>query len=147
MSKVNIELSEEQYKTLVKMVYLGEWVSQSYNEEPTAEIEEIEQVIYSVAKGTNTENWLEQDEKTKRFYPTVDMEEEMLEAIDEYDDYVFWDELVDRLSERDLLKEHGEEKLEKMSFEDRIEKEDPIIEAYEEEFSKNGISNLNLDQE
>lgn len=147
MDKVKIELSEKQYKTLLKLVYLGEWVSQSYNEEPSAIIEEVEQTVYSVSKGTKAENWIELDDKTKRYFPTVDMEEEMLESIDEYDDYVFWDELVDRLAERDLIKEHGEDKISKMSFEDRLEIEDPIIEQYEEEFSKSGITKLNLDQE
>lgn len=147
MNKVNIELSEKHYKTLLKLVYLGEWVSQSYNEEPSKEIEEVEQIVYGMSKGTKSENWIELDEKTKRYFPTVDMEEEMLENIDEYDDLVFWDELVDRLAERDLVEAHGEDKITKMSFEDRIEEEDPIVEAYEEEFSKNGIKKLKLDQE
>ena len=147
MSKIKIELSEEQYKNLLKLVYLGEWVSQSYNEKPSTAIEEVEQAVYTVSKGTKSENLLELDDKTKRYFPSIDMEEEMLETIDEYDDNVFWDELVDRLAERDLIKAHGEDKVVKMSFEDRIEEEDPIIEQYEEEFSKNGIDKLNLETE
>ena len=139
MNKIKFELSEEQYKTLLKMVYLGEWVCQSYNEEPSQAVEEVEQLIYKASEGTDQNKWLELDKKTKRFFPTVDMEGEMLEYIDEYDDNVFWDELVDRLAERDLINKHGEEKISKLSFEERIEEEDPIIEKYEEEFSKNGI--------
>ena len=39
MEKLKIELSQDQYKTLLKLVYLGEWVSQSYNEEPSTTVE------------------------------------------------------------------------------------------------------------
>ncbi len=146
-NKVKIELSEKQYKNLLKLVYLGEWVSQSYNEEPSEELADAVQAIYEASKGNKLENLIELDEKSKQYFPTAEMEENMLEYIDEYDDNVFWDELVDRMAERDFINELGEDTVGKMSFEDRIEKEDPFIEKYEDEFGKNGIDNLKLNKD
>ena len=146
MSKIKIELSEEQYKELLKLVYLGEWVSQSYKEEPSKIVEEVEQVIYEASKGSESENLLELDKKADMYYPTQVMDEEMLDNINDYDDYVFWDELVERLAERDLINKVGEKQVEKMSFEDKEDEQFPFIEKYEDEFSENGIDKLKLEQ-
>jgi hypothetical protein len=147
MSKnITIELSEEQYKNLLKLVYLGEWVSQSYAEEPSEEILDTVENIYKLSKDTDAENSVEYDKEIGRHFPTAEFEEEMLDYIDDYDDNVFWDELVDRMSEKELLDKFGEEKVEKMSFEDRIEEESSFIEKYENEFAENGIERLKISQ-
>lgn len=144
--KVTIELSEEQYKNLLKLVYLGEWVSQSYAEEPSEKILDTIDVVYKHSKNTDAKNMVEFDKKIGRHFPTAKMEEEMLDYIDDYDDNVFWDELVDRMSEKDLIKKFGDKKVEKMSFEDRIEEEAPFIEKYENEFAENGIERLKISE-
>ena len=52
--------------------------------------------------------------------------------------------MVDRLIERDVIKEIGEKKLEKLTIEKRYEKEQPLADKYGTEFEKNGLDNLVL---
>jgi len=144
--KVTIELTEKQYKNLLKLVYLGEWLSQSYAEEPSEDILDTVEAVYKLAKDSGAEKMVEFDKEIGKHFPTAKMEEEMLEYIDDYDDNIFWDELVDRMSEKDLINKFGEKKVGKMSFEDRIEEEAQFIEKYEDEFAENGIERLKIQE-
>jgi hypothetical protein len=61
---MNIELSKEQYKTLLKMLYCGEWMLNSYKikeDKIYEETSELEQHIFSFAKENGLENWVEFD--------------------------------------------------------------------------------------
>jgi hypothetical protein len=62
--------------------------------------------------------------------------------IDPYDDETFWDELLDRLAARDLVRSIGVTEYESMDRFDRIVKLEEIMDKYREEFSNNGIDQL-----
>lgn len=66
------------------------------------------------------------------------------ELIDEYNNDTFWDELMFRMAERDLIEKYGEDAVRKMKFEERVDKEQPFLDAYRKEFEENGLSNLRL---
>ena len=64
--------------------------------------------------------------------------------IDKYDNDTFWDELIERLVERDVFREIGEARLRKMTIEERWKAEDPLREKYGIEFEKNGLDNVEI---
>lgn len=141
---VEIKLTDEQYKNLVQLVYLGEWVINSFREERIKRYEDLEQQIYSFSKKAGLKKDIEFDEEDKLFYPTMEFEEKMQEYIDEYDDFFFWEQLVERLSARDFQKQYGEDNVRKMDIDEMVEKGYPFIEKYTDEFQKNGIENLEI---
>lgn len=141
---MKVELSQEQYMTLLKMVYLGSWMANSPKEEPDEEYDGIEQYIYSLAKDFGLEDHIAFDEKMKSYLPTEKFEKSsgVVELIDAYNEYTVWEALVLFLSRRDLIKEYGPEKVEAMTDEELLEKQYPLIQKYEEEFRDRGFEGL-----
>ena len=85
---MNIELNKQQYKTLLTIMYCGEWVLNSHKVEHDKiyrDSEELEQVIFSFAKEAGLEKWIEYDEDTKTYMPTSKMEEEVHIHLEMYD--------------------------------------------------------------
>jgi len=144
---MEIKFTKEQYENLIKLVYLGYWMIKStHGDEEAEKFEEIEQYIYSLAKDFKLENYIRHNKEFDKYFPTIEFEEEskVEKYISEYNDGILWDELINRLAMRDLIKKYGEDAVEEMEFEERVEKQQPFIEKYENEFSKNGIENLVL---
>src|SRR4030067_758701 len=139
---MEIKFTKEQYETLIKLVYLGYWMIKStHGDEEAEKFEEIEQYIFSLAKDFKLENYIRHNKEFDKYFPTIEFEEEskVEKYISEYNDGILWDELINRLAMRDLIKKYGEDEVE-----ERVEKQQPFIEKYENEFSKNGIENLVL---
>lgn len=147
---VEIKLTKKEYGDLLDLVYLGEWMINGIrlHGEEIQKYENILQHIYSHAGDAGLKNLIEFIEEHNEFSPTKEFEEdlEINQYMDEYDDENFWDELVDRLARRDFIKEYGEDAVKKMSWDERIEKEHPFIEKYEEEFEEDGIENLKIEE-
>jgi len=84
---MQIELSKDQYQTLLKLIYCGEWVLNSYktSEDTTyKETDKFEQYIFSFAKEFNLGKWIEYDEQLGKFFPTAAMEDAFHKYIDKY---------------------------------------------------------------
>jgi hypothetical protein len=65
--------------------------------------------------------------------------------IAEFENNTFWDELMKRLAERDLIEEIGsEEEYYKMDTIKRINLQETVQEKYLNEFQENGIKNICL---
>jgi len=145
---MKIELTQEQYEALLKIVYLGSWMASSTKEEPEMEYENIEQYILSFAKDFKLEKFVGFDKKQKSYYPTEEFEDatDVIEQIEAYNEYTVWEALVLALSRRDLVKKYGAKKTEEMSDEELLEKEYPLIQKYEEEFREHGFDNLHVRQ-
>ena len=63
MGKIKLELSREEYRNLLKLVYLGHWVANSHRDEPVAELDEAENLIYSFAKEFDSTDIIDIDSK------------------------------------------------------------------------------------
>ena len=84
---MNIELTKEQYLTLLKIMYCGEWVLNSYKTKEDKiykESDELEQIIFSFAKEFKLEKWIEYDESSQKYLPTILMEETGSKFLDKY---------------------------------------------------------------
>jgi hypothetical protein len=108
--------------------------------------EDLTHYIYSCANKAGFNKYFEFDEELKKFFPTREFEEdsEIEQIIDDYNEEVFWNELIFRLAGRDLIRKYGRDAVKDMSLEERAEKEYPLLQMYEEEFIKNGIENLEI---
>ena len=70
-----------------------------------------------------------------------------MEFIDEYDNESSWDELIDRLGERDTIREVGMEGFKALKPIDRITKVDDHKDKYIDEFEKYGLDRIVIAQQ
>lgn len=141
MDKINISFSKAQYKTLLKLIYLGKWMHESHQDAESKDVVEVEQLIFSKSKEAGTEKMIEYAPDLKKYFPSRDMEEIIHLLVDQYDEYTFWEELAHRLAEKDFLKKYGKEL---MTTEKRFMFTQDIVEDYMTEFENNGLNNLEL---
>ena len=143
---MNISLTEKQYKSLLKLVMLGDWMANTIPGDSKSEDEDVVQYLLSVAKDFGYENYTALDEAVKKYFHTEEFENDtnILDVISDYHEYALWEGLVFEFSQRDLIAKYGKEAVEAMSDEERIEKELPLIKKYEEEFREAGFENLVL---
>ena len=143
-----IEFSEKQYRTLLKAIYWAEWLKNNDKldeefDDEGVEIADLEQYIYSHARDFGANDLIEPETIEGEFIPTADLEDSAMEAILEYEDYVFWSELAERLAQRDIDEQTGEKRSGLMEY---MEAEE-IADKYMEEFETNGLKNLVLAKE
>ncbi|MBN2612288.1 MAG: hypothetical protein JXB00_12075 [Bacteroidales bacterium] len=80
-----IELNEELYRKLAKLVYIGEWVVNSHRaNEEDYEFTDIEQHIYSYSEKFGCNDIIEYDEEHDMYLPTKDMDDQVMDFIDEF---------------------------------------------------------------
>jgi len=143
---MEIKFTKGQYEDLIKIVYLGTWMVNAFRTDDRIEkFEELEQHILSYFKEFGLQECIIHDNSLKKFFVTKSLEEgELDQYIDEYNNENFWDELIYRLARRDLIRKYGEDKLTKMDWEERLKKESPFIDKYEEEFEEYGIERIEI---
>lgn len=145
---MNIELSKNQLKYLIKLVYLGNWVVNSKNE-PEAIDENYERVaslIYSygekaglkkyVAYGKHSRTWTETD--------YLQMKSDAAKLLNEYNDNNFWSHLIDNFALRDFHNKYSAKKIRKMSNQERFEKFYKFIDQYTDETNDHGIERFSI---
>ena len=142
MDKINISFSKAQYKSLLKLIYLGEWMHEAHQEAESKDVKNVVQLIFSKTKEAGTENMIEYADNLKMYFPTKSMEEIIHLLVDDYDEHVFWEELVQELAFRDFNNKYGDELIEQMSAVKRMELLQPFVDRYMNEFEANDISNL-----
>ena len=146
---MKIHLTKKEYRLLLDILSISEWVMNSHKTggNPKSEpYQKIEQKIFSYAKDFGFENLVMYEEQLEMFYPTHEYEELGSDRpfIEEFEEEVFWEELCNRLAQRDLLKKKDIQKLKEMDPLERLTKEDEIAAEYEIEFLKNGLKNLTI---
>ncbi len=148
---MKINFTKKQFENLLKLVYLGNWVVNAHRTDDTIKkYEDLEHYVFSFAKAFGFEEYADAEKVGNgEFYPTRVFEEEtdINKLHDEYDSDTFWDEIVDRLAERDFIRKYGVDKIQKMSRDERFEKICECEEKYADEIEKNGIERLGIVEE
>ncbi len=141
---MEITLTKKQYQSLLKMVFLGNWLINAPRIEPIKEFDEIEEYIFSHAEKFGLTDEVEYDESTGKTYPSEIFEDSLSPYIDEYNQDNMWQELISILSHRDLVEEVGEENLKDMDHETYSDKLGTLHDKYEKEFAENGVQKLRI---
>ena len=143
---MKIALTKDQFQELLKLVYLGDWLVNSIRsvDDQVQAFDDILDYVLSMAKKEKLEGIVDFDDGLQRHYPTAEFEESLNDYIDEYDNALFWEGLLLRLVERDLINKYGSEAVKTMTFDEIVDKERPFREKYQKEFERNGIENLIL---
>jgi len=144
---MNIEISKKEYRTLLDVLHIADWVLHAYKTEEGPETEEfrvLEQKFLSLAEDMGFGHFVEYDAEMKKYFPTGEYEEtsSVMDAIVDYDNECFWDELTERLATRDLIQQEGKDKVMAMDFEERMIKMETLQGRYEEEFERQRLNRL-----
>ncbi|QCE41725.1 hypothetical protein [Psychroserpens sp. NJDZ02] len=84
---MTIELTKEEYKTLLTLTFCGEWMINSHKTEVdriSKKTETLEQKLFAFAKDAGLKKWIEYDLEMEQYFPTADMENELHTFIDQY---------------------------------------------------------------
>ena len=140
---MKIELNKEQYKTLVEMLFLGNWIANATrtgaDDDPIlSKYEDFEALIHSLANHDD----LGEDFILKadgEYFTSQNFEESLMPLIEEYDQRVFMEQLPIELGNRDWLRELGPVR---ELTDEHIERRNEWISIYENEMDKNGLKNI-----
>ena len=144
----SIQLSRKQFLALLKLTYLGNWMANAPRTQNMKEdYESIESFVFSFAPAFGFEKYMDHEESDgDRYYPTGLFEEEtdVHKLHEEYDEETFWDELADRLGERDFYEKYSKEEIKRMDREERFTKLYECIDAVSDELEKYGLGRLRI---
>jgi hypothetical protein len=141
---MNLNLTPDEYRKLIELVYLGEWMINSQHD-PEFEDEDSSRILKKLLTGYASED-VSQDEETGEHYMSSDWTDQLLDTyIADYDDHVFWDELTERLAARDLAQSRGVS-LEDINRDDDLLELRPLEETYRNELEDRGIERLNISE-
>ena len=135
---MNIELTDREFRRLLDMVYIGNWVLNSTRgDNRLKEFDDIESKLFGLCLKTGMYSLFEVVDG--EVVPSAEFARGGIhEAIMEYEDAVFFDILAEELARRDMdfapidSSNYGE-----------LNKR---IDEYIEEFEENGINNVNVDK-
>lgn len=144
---MKIEITKEEYRTLLDVLHIADWVFHAYKTEEGADTEEfrnLEQKFLAMAKEMGFEPFVEYDPEMQKYFSSREYEEtsSVMDAIVDYDNECFWDELTERLASRDLNLQEGRDKVMAMDFEERLIKTEALREKYAREFERQGLSRV-----
>ncbi|MEK7648717.1 MAG: hypothetical protein AAB400_02230 [Patescibacteria group bacterium] len=143
---ITVTLTSGQLEDLVRCMYLAQWMINGIHteDEKNNRYEQLEQYVYALAKREGVGDIIEFLEDQKKFA----LKDEFVETNDveqyrrKYDDEIFWSELIQRLTVRDVVNQWGLESLSSVGTREEVERRQPFLRKYIEEFEKNGVQNL-----
>ena len=134
---MNIELSDKEFRRLLDMVYIGNWILNSTRGDDRFEDYDLmQEKLFSLCPA----NGMRSLEQTWRghIFPSKAYEDGGIhEAIADYEDAVFYNILAEELARRDL----GLEDSDPENFDELTAR----MEDYLDEFEKNGLDTVSVD--
>ena len=134
---MNIELTEQQYRYLLDLVYIGNWVMNSTREDDRIkEYDQVESLIFSHAPAHGMKKLAERLDG--EIIPSRAFADGGIhEAIENYEDVVFYEILAEELALRDM----DGEPLTRENYGALMDR----IDAYLSEFDQHGTDNISVD--
>ena len=131
---MRFELSTKEFRRLLDMVYIGNWVLNSTRgEDRFADYDEVESKLFGLCKGTSLDA-LVQEDGGKPVPSQAYNDGGIHEAIVNYEDNIFFDVLAEELARRDM----GYPEITNQNYDELVER----MEDYIDEFETNGTENL-----
>ncbi len=145
---MKINFSKKEYRILLDMLYLSDWMMTSHEEEPKnlhQEHQALRKKLLSYYKEMNAEDVIEYSKELDGYFELAGYDEYIHEKfIDPYNYDVFWDELIDALARRDIINSMGIEKYKAMGYVERATKAQEIKAQYANEFEQHGVEHLKI---
>ena len=136
---MNIELTTKEFRRLLDLVFIGNWVLNSTRGDDRFEdYDNVESKLFALCKGTPMESLVE-DYNGKPIPSQAFNDGGIHEAIVNYEDIIFYDVLAEELARRDM----GYPEITTRNYDELVER----MEDYIDEFERNGTDNIIIGQE
>jgi len=135
---MNIELTELEFRRLLDMAYIGNWILNSIRgADRFTDYDNVESLLFSYCPANDMSSLAEIISGVAK--PSAAFENGGIhEAIADYEDSIFFEILAEELARRDMdFEPIGPENLNELTSR---------IDEYIEEFEQNGIDNISLDK-
>lgn len=134
---MNIELTDKEFRRLLDMVYIGNWILNSTRGSDRFEdYDKIQEKLFALCPANGMRSLVQLWQG--HIFPSRAYEDGGIhEAIADYEDAVFYNILAEELARRDL----GLEDRNPENFDELTERMD----SYLDEFEKNGLDTVNVD--
>jgi len=143
---MKINITKKEYDFLLDMLGIADWVMHSHTASDEAhhkKHEALKRKLYAYASSMDAEDKIEYSKDFDDYFETDEYTEHLQKQfISPFEEATFWEELIDRLGERDALKQYGTENLNKMKTMKRITKIEDAKEKYADDL--NSSSNRNF---
>lgn len=143
LSNVKIEMTKEQYRTLIEMVFLGSWMVNSTKMELDEKVEDVRELVLSKYQEAGLQDRISYQEQIDVHDLDVDYESQLLDTyVEEYDEFSFWDKLVEKLVEKEMTELYGP--LEGQMTEEQMERRLSIEEEIGRKLEESGVTRLSF---
>ena len=146
---MKVSFTAREYRQLLELVHLGMWAVTAYQGEETAAARryfELDQQLLEMAGDMGCADLVEKKaDGTLQPSPKLADDERIRDVQGEFQNDVFWHELVSRLSDRDLSGERAQQALETPGVEPQPSNEEQLKkleERYWAEFEKNDLARV-----
>ncbi|MBR1659075.1 MAG: hypothetical protein IJ705_01995 [Oscillospiraceae bacterium] len=131
---MTIELTNKEFRRLLDMIYIGNWVLNSTRgEDRFADYDNLQEKIFALCGKNGMEMLV--STYMGHYFPSQAYEEGGIhEAIADYEDAIFYDILAEELARRDMVEEN-------LNQDDMTELTNRMND-YMDEFEKNGIEHI-----
>lgn len=137
-----MNLDPKLLKKLIELAYLGEWMINARHSDDFQD-EDATATLQTLLAASGAEG-VEQDPETGEFYLDPEWVEKLYaQYVADYEDHVFWDELAERLAERDLARERAVS-IEEIDREDDAAALRPLEDEYHQELEEYGVGRLEV---
>ena len=141
---MKIDLTRRDYQSLLTVIEIADWILHAYSgdEQPeSAPIRALEQKVLALADDFGCGELVEYDAVEQRYLLTREYDEvsDATQFIEAFENDNFWEQLTDRLVERDLIRQLGEKAVKRLDFDQLAEKSEPYQRLYAEEFLTHGV--------
>ena len=147
-----MKLSKEQYFTLVTALetaenfygLMGEMTEKKEHAKKADNIKNLTALFLQEAKDHDSEELVEEFDGEKMLNEKVSTK--IITDLEEYNEYTFWDFLVDQLTQKELHKLYPEKVAKEMTEEDLENSFYELQDKYKKIIGETGIKNLTLDK-
>ena len=156
---MNITLTRKEFTRLIELAYIGDWVATSGGDDDTGASSTYEKrygdlmrKLYRLAatEEDGCPRYVEPDADAAGDYiPTLRMETDSpaSRAIDKFTNDTFWDEFIQRMSERDFKRETSREIIPPSMTPDEMHEDtdrrlEQLEDRYRDEFVRNDLENI-----
>lgn len=146
---LEIKLTKEQLKSLIKLVYLGKATAENNSARKLKpRYSHLCQALLEKAFNEGLSDWVEYDARKKTYSPSDKLEndKEIVELLEGYEEDTLWYELSYRLAEQEIFLSEGPKAFDGLTLEEIFLKRAKVMQKFYLEFSRHGLRNFKLQE-
>lgn len=145
---MKINITKKEYRLLLDMLYLSDWMMNAHATDPEDyhnDHRALRKRFLSYYKEMDATDIIEYSKEMNDYYELRNYDDDIhAQFIEPFEDETFWEELIDRLAKRDLIKAVGKIEYESMDGMDRVMQLEKAREKYSVEFAAHGLDHLSV---